>query len=534
MKNWTIKKRIVTGGIALLSLLMLVSGLGIYNFFELKRLAEVEMRDDAIPCLANIAEMAEYSLRSYIRVILAGTRGSDTVNRTADIKKVEELSVKVAEAAKAYESVLKLPEDQKNFTDLMEKRKNFKEAREFYFSLLHDNKQAEATLYLHDKLDPVFSLYRDQMAKMLEWNQKDALDVTKRMAAKTNYSMVINLVIGVISLIFSLIFGISIIRSTNLSLTTVSASLRDASTQVSSAAAQVSASSHSLAEGASEQAASLEETSASMEEISSMVQQNAEHTKNAQEESVQAEASVEESLLGMKDLRNTVSEVYAKSQEMTLSMDSIKQASGAISKIIKTIDEIAFQTNILALNAAVEAARAGEAGLGFAVVADEVRNLAKRSADAAKETTTIIQQSIDRSNQGVAVNARMGETLSEVLKKAELVDLGLSLVFKKADKVKTLLSQIAAASNEQAQGISQIKGAISQMDKVTQSNAANAEETASAATELTSMAESLQDFVRTLMNLVEEKSGSETTPTVHVNPSHHTPKTVANRPLSLK
>jgi methyl-accepting chemotaxis protein len=341
------------------------------------------------------------------------------------------------------------------------------------------------------------------------------------------------LAISAIGVIFSIIFGMMIIKSTNSSLSTISLELGDASVQVSSAASEVSGSSNTLAEGASEQAASLEETSASMEEISSMVQQNAVNTKHAQEEAVLAGASVDESLHRMKDLRKTVSEVYEKSQEMTSSMNSIKQASDAISKIIKTIDEIAFQTNILALNAAVEAARAGEAGMGFAVVADEVRNLAKRSADAAKETTTIIQQSIDRSNQGVEVNARMGETLSEVLKKAESVDNGLNLIFEKSDKVKNLLSQIACASNEQSQGITQIKMAISQMDKVTQSNAASAEETAAAATELNSMAGSLQEFVGHLSALVgESRPGATHSVVIGGNPPINRPS-AGNRPLSL-
>lgn len=534
MKNWTIKRRILTGGLILLGLLLLVSGMSIYNFYELKSFSERRLRDDAIPCLAYVSEMAEYSLRSYIRVIIAGTRGTDVAAREADIKKFEELSEKVGAAAKRYEETPLGPEDRKNFTELMEKRKNFKEMREKYFSLLHENKHSESELFFHEKLDPVFSAYRDQMAKMLKWNEEDALDVAKEMADHTEHSMMISLVISVISLIFAVVFGVIVIRSTNDSLTTVSSALSDASTQVSSASSQVSVSSHTLAEGASEQAASLEETSASMEEIASMVQQNATNTKQAQEESIQAEASVDESLHRMKALRQTVSEVYAKSQEMTSSMNSIKQASDAISKIIKTIDEIAFQTNILALNAAVEAARAGEAGMGFAVVADEVRNLAKRSADAAKETTSIIQQSIDRSNQGVEVNARMGETLSEVLKKAESVDHGLNQIFEKSGSVKNLLSQIALASNEQSQGITQIKMAISQMDKVTQSNAASAEETAAAATELTSMAESLQEFVRSLMALV----GTQSKGAVHsvsfgaTQPMNRS--STGNRPLSLK
>jgi methyl-accepting chemotaxis protein len=334
----------------------------------------------------------------------------------------------------------------------------------------------------------------------------------------------------------SIILGLLLAKSIAGPIQQIAQDLQAKSEQTSAAATQVSSASTALASGASEQAASLEETSSSMEEISSMVKQNANHTVEAQGDSGAVAKSVQESLHRMKELRETVSQVLKNSDEMTTSMNSIKQASDAISKIIKTIDEIAFQTNILALNAAVEAARAGEAGMGFAVVADEVRNLAKRSADAAKETADIIQQSIDRSNQGVTVNARMGETLSAVLMKAESVDNGLNDISSKTEKVQSSLSQIAMASNEQSQGIMQSNMAISQMDKVTQSNAASAEETAAAATELSSMAGALQESVTALISLVEGTHGNGgVSHTVSFSAHQHASTTsFGKKPLSLK
>jgi len=175
-------------------------------------------------------------------------------------------------------------------------------------------------------------------------------------------------------------------------------------------------------------------------------------------------------------------------REMSEAMGAIKTSSDNIAKIIKTIDEIAFQTNILALNAAVEAARAGEAGMGFAVVADEVRNLAQRSAKAAKETAEKIEDSIRKSEHGVEISARVGDSLQEILAKARQVD--------------DLVAEIAIASKEQSQGITQVNTAVAQMDKVTQSNAANAEETASASEQLNAQAAGLKEAITELNALM--------------------------------
>jgi methyl-accepting chemotaxis protein len=177
---------------------------------------------------------------------------------------------------------------------------------------------------------------------------------------------------------------------------------------------------------------------------------------------------------------------------MRSAMNDIKSSSDEIAKIVKTIDEIAFQTNILALNAAVEAARAGEAGAGFAVVADEVRALAQRAATAAKETAGKIETAIHKSSQGVAISEGVAQALTEIVEKARQVD--------------SFVGEIAQASNEQSQGIGQVNNAVGQMDKVTQSNASGAEETAAAAEELNAQAAALRDSVVELQNLVGVKS----------------------------
>jgi methyl-accepting chemotaxis protein len=250
--------------------------------------------------------------------------------------------------------------------------------------------------------------------------------------------------------------------------------LSSAAEQVGSGAAQVSSSSQSLAEGASEQAASIEETSSSLEEISSMTKQNADNANQAKASRNEAYASLTSAMEAMN-----------KTME---AMGRIKTSGEETAKIIKTIDEIAFQTNLLALNAAVEAARAGEAGAGFAVVAEEVRNLAMRSAEAAKNTQALIENTVNE--------IRAGSGLVE--KTHEAFDVAKT----HNKRVAELIDEIAAASNEQARGIEQVNKAVSEMDKVVQQNAANAEENASASEEMSAMSEQMQRFVAELVNLV--------------------------------
>jgi methyl-accepting chemotaxis protein len=249
----------------------------------------------------------------------------------------------------------------------------------------------------------------------------------------------------------------------------------EAATSTAEAAGQITVTSQGLAEGAGDQAASLEETTASLEEMSSMTKRNSGNAQKANELAREARAAADR---GAEDM-----------QSMSAAMAVIKESGDDIAKIIRTIDEIAFQTNILALNAAVEAARAGEAGMGFAVVADEVRNLAQRCAQAAKETTAKIEGAVGRTAQGVTISGKVAQTLNEIQAKIRQVD--------------ELAAEVADASREQSHGITQISTAVGQMDQVTQANAAGAEESAAAAEELNSQAELMKQSANELVGLVE-------------------------------
>ena len=278
--------------------------------------------------------------------------------------------------------------------------------------------------------------------------------------------------------------------------------LNDAADQVASASGQVSSASQSLAEGASEQAASIEETSSSLEEMSSMTKQNADN------------ASTADNL--MKESKQMVERANGSMTELTQSMEDISKASDETSKIIKTIDEIAFQTNLLALNAAVEAARAGEAGAGFAVVADEVRNLAMRAAEAAKNTSVLIEGTVKKVKEGSELVERTNVAFAEVSKSAA--------------KVGGLVAEIAAASSEQAQGIDQINKAVAEMDKVTQQTAANAEESASASEEMNAQAEQMKEIAAELMTMVGGNHETQASASVSAAPT----KAVLKKVLSFK
>jgi methyl-accepting chemotaxis protein len=323
---------------------------------------------------------------------------------------------------------------------------------------------------LQTRANTIADLQNEQMAK-------EAASVKSIQAQSFTLTTLMLLVCAAVGVVVVLIvLGIS------RSLLATATSLSDGASQIAAAANQVSSSSQSLAQGATEQAAAIEETSASAEEINSMARRSTDSSR--------ATAAL------VADSQQRVEMANQNLEDMVVAMNDLAESSGKISKIIRVIDEIAFQTNILALNAAVEAARAGEAGMGFAVVAEEVRNLAQRSAKAAKDTADLIEDSIAKT--------------SSSKHKVDQVAVTMRAITEESGRIKILIDGVSQGSEEQSRGIEQIGRAITQIEKVTQNAAANSEESAAAAEELSAQSDTLRELIIQLRMMVTTDDNAST------------------------
>ena len=382
------------------------------------------------------------------------------------------------ETEKKFDEVNKLLDELKPITHLEEDLKRIEECRAAGKEYLGCMERFLTNWFVREELNKKRGESADRVLQAAQDTSSLGMKDTQNAAGKAadslslaSTTMVIGLSIGVV---IGILLALFITRSITGPLRRVIDGLTSGADQTASAANQVAQSSQAMAEGASQQASSLEETSASLEEMTSMTKQNADNATQAKNLAEAANTSADRGFEAMT--------------KMSTAIDDIKNSSDATAKIIKSIDEIAFQTNLLALNAAVEAARAGDAGKGFAVVAEEVRNLAQRSAEAAKNTSAMIEESVNNANNGVQISREVSDSLKDIAEAAR--------------KVNALVAEIASASNEQAQGIEQVSTAVAQMDQVTQANAANSEESASASEELSAQAVEMNRMVRELVAMV--------------------------------
>ncbi len=281
--------------------------------------------------------------------------------------------------------------------------------------------------------------------------------------------------------LFGLIFVWWIARRISVPIKQVIQGLQENYFQLTAASQQIRGSSGSLAQGANKQAGSVEEASAALEQMDSMIKQTAENAR--------------QTYTLMQENNRTVAETRGSMDQLNSSMADISRSSEQTFKIMKTIDELAFQTSLLALNAAVEAARAGQAGAGFAVVADEVRNLALRSAEAAQDTSELIESTVETIHTGAQIVEKTHQSFSQM---AQNVVRGSELV-----------GEIAAAADEQAQGIEQVSQAMNDIDRITQQNASDAQQSAASAQEMNSQAEQMHRFVEALLRLVGERRDAD-------------------------
>jgi methyl-accepting chemotaxis protein len=484
MKQLTLKTKIMGTVGSVLILLVIMSALAFWALTHQSTSASLAVArlTDAIEAHGVIIS----ALKSY------QNQADAIINDNPDGKEFTKNNEELTTAIKKFTELADTPEEKAWGAEMAQQELLF--AANFNHEVLPRVKKFLETQDAKEKLRLAAELkiadgHADGILKIITDNAEKGINalVGEGKAAKDEYiktaeqmqGILIALAVG--ACLLGAILGFWVAQGVSKSVSRIAANLSVGSEQTASAAGQVSAASQSLAEGASEQAASLEETGASLEEMSSMTKRNAETAQKVKDLGYEARVSGDAAMVDMK--------------EMSVAMDAIKTSSDGIAKIIKTIDEIAFQTNILALNAAVEAARAGEAGMGFAVVADEVRNLAQRCAQAAKETAVKIEDSVQKSGNGVQISAKVAKSLEDIVSKARQID--------------EMAAEVATASKEQNQGIEQVNVAVSQMDKVTQSNAASAEESASAAEELNAQAGTLKEAVAELLVLVGGNSGAD-------------------------
>jgi methyl-accepting chemotaxis protein len=477
MNSWTISRRILFGFAAMV---VLCAVLGAFALWRLENLADsvALVADNTLPSVLTLNECASLSRDNIFACIQFGEAES-TEQRTAIEERIAANRSRADELFKKYDPLVSDNEDRRLFEESKRTRAAFVTVRNKYLDLIRQGKAEEAKKLYLETVIPAYDVSIKAIDAEVEYNKKLGMDASTASMSRARASVVLICIVLALALGSACLIGWQIVRTTTRVLSELSANLDHGATQTAAAARQVSAASQTLSSGASEQAASVEETSASLEEISSMIRSTADNAEKAKTLAGGAHA------VAQAGSRTMV--------EMTEAMQAIDSSSAEVAKIVKNIDEIAFQTNILALNAAVEAARAGEAGAGFAVVADEVRSLAQRSAAAAKETAQKIEAAIASSRNGSRSCDKVRESLGEIAEKVSSTD--------------SLVREIATAAREQAKGIDQINTAITQMDQATQSNSASAEQSASAAEELDAQAASLKDMVSRLQELVGGTNG---------------------------
>lgn len=483
MKKMKLSVKLI-GSFCLVSLMLLVGGfIGVSNIVHLNKniTAIFEVNTKPLVAMGDISALWQ-ELRAEIRnaYIQKFVYGKDMTKELGRITAINEEGKKdlgiVGTSAMS-------PEVKSEYDQLIALFGRQNPNLEKLIKMMGDNQKDEAMAFMEGEVTQVENQITDSFKRIikLEFDQANATMNSSNSTAKfaTWFASSATIICFILAVGLGFFMSLVITRPISRAIE----GLNEGADQVTAAASQVATSSQHLADGSSNQASAIEETSSSLEEMSSMTRQNADNAQLAND-------------MMMKEAATNFQLISERMGTMEKAMQASVGASEETAKVIKTIDEIAFQTNLLALNAAVEAARAGEAGAGFAVVADEVRNLAMRATEAAKNTQDLITNSTGRIKEATSLYGQVSEAMG---KNGEI-----------AKKVTELIGEIAAASREQAQGITQVNSAVVEMDKVAQQTAASAEESASAAEELNAQAEQMKSYVGDLVVLIggEDQDGA--------------------------
>jgi methyl-accepting chemotaxis protein len=480
MKNAKLSVKLV-GGFTLVAGLLLMGGFTGWYSVNLLSNHLAEVNNSRIPVMGGLAMISEAHVaiqKDELSMLIPEFIKNDS-DKTQQIKNLETDWKNAEQGFKMVDPLLRAKEEMEIWNKFKPAWENWRKEHNQVLELLKMGKREEAIAYSTGKAREGVKTVEKLLGDLVSLNMKVAQERNNVAAVTVKWTEIVTSAGTVVGIVVAILLGIFFANYITKPINSVIRRLTDSAEQVTSASGQVTTASQSLAEGTSRQAAAVEETSSSLEEMSSMTKQNAENAQQA-------------NLLMSNDAKVSYRVITDKMTSMQEVIKATVSASEKTSKIIKTIDEIAFQTNLLALNAAVEAARAGEMGASFAVVADEVRNLAMRSAEAAKNTTSLIADSTAKIQQA----SNLFEEISGELSSNRHI----------AKKVTELVGEITAASEEQAQGINQINKAVAEMDKVVQQNAISAKESTTAAGEMNSQAKHLENVVGDLAGLVGSES----------------------------
>jgi methyl-accepting chemotaxis protein len=474
MRNWTIGRRLFSGVGALITLIVAVAVLALWVGRSLEERL-INTNDHTVKRLGLVLQIETELERLYATqpALIQAAFMNDKALIDGRKLAAEEAIAEVNGSINSFRAEARTEADRQAIMDLASDLDGWSRANDEVTRLAAAGNAAEAAKAALKSGDSFKARSRAATDEIVG-REQEALQADVEAVKTRTASVRIMVFAGVV--VALLVAGLAVysMLSANRSLWAQSQELREGTEHVVAAAGQVATSAQGLSQASTHQAASLQETSASMEEMASMTRKNAENAIQAAELAT--------------DVAHQVRNANDALSDMVSSMTAIRESSNKVAKIIKVIDEIAFQTNILALNAAVEAARAGEAGMGFAVVAGEVRNLAQRSAQAAKDTASLLEESIARSQEGTG--------------RVEQVAMSIASITDNVARVKGMVEEVRQASGQQAQGIDQVTQAIAQMESVTQTTAATAEESAAASEELNAQAEQSMAVVRRLEMLV--------------------------------